>query len=141
MVSPLIRVRDWRGRLRDALAHAGAQPFAWGSHDCLTGLVGPAVLAMTDTDCTFAWRGRYTTILGAARVMNSDGFADLADLIGSVLPEIHPSQAGSGDVAAIPTHDAFGFALGIVTGPTVAVLSPTGLAAMPRAAMTRAFKV
>lgn len=141
MVSQVIRVRDWRSRLTVALDRVAAQPFAWGHADCLLGLVAPVTEALTEADLWAAWRGRYATARGALRVMHGDGFDTLADLAASVLPEVHPSCAGEGDIAAIPTGDGFGYALGVVSGANVIVLSPRGPAALPRAQMTRAFKV
>ena len=141
MVSQVMRRRDWRSRLSAALDQVAAAPFDWGRHDCLTGLLHAVTMAVIDTDCTFMWRGRYRSARGALRVLRNDGFAGLADLAASILPEIHPSAATDGDIAAIPTDDGFGHALGIVIGPQVMVMSPAGLAPVPRDRIDRAFKV
>lgn len=132
---------QWRARLAAALDDLSTQPFVWGSRDCLTGLFQGALGAVTNTDATLAWRGRYRSARGAVRVMRADGHADLASLVSSLLPEIDPDAAQLGDIAAIPSGDSFGYGLGIVTGETITAFGPDGPAHFPRAAMTRAFKV
>lgn len=137
------RLPDWRARLAAEMTIIRATPFAWGEHDCLVGLIGSAVTAMTGEDPVAPWRGRYTTQAGALRVLRRDGFSDLADLAATLLPPLdHPSEARVGDVMAIPSGDAFGHGLGLVDGERVFVLGEAmGLMTVDRASATRAWRV
>ncbi|MET3602184.1 DUF6950 family protein, partial [Martelella mangrovi] len=125
-MNPLVRMDGWRGRFDAACDAMRRTPFSWGDNDCFAGLVGGLSEALIGADIVVPWRGRYTTGVGALRVMRNDGFDNLADLVASVLPEIHISRARVGDVAAIPSNDGFGFTLGIVNGERIFVLRPEG---------------
>ena len=101
-MSALVRMDGWRGRFDAACDGLRAKPFNWGDHDCLVGLVGSLAEALTGADIVSPWRGRYTSAVGALRVLRNDGFADLGDLVASILPEIHISRARIGDVCRDP---------------------------------------
>jgi hypothetical protein len=135
------RLPDWRTRFDAAIDDMKAKPFAWGEHDCGPGLVGRMVLAMTGEDVARRYRGKYRTARGALGVMRRAGFNTLADMAGSVLPEVHPSRARVGDIAAFPADTAFGYALGVVNGERVYVLREDGLGTMDLLSATRAFRV
>ena len=79
--------------------------------------------------------------MGALGVLRNDGFADLGDLVASVLPEIHISRGRIGDVAAIPADDGFGFTLGVVNGERIFVLRPDGFGTVDLLAAGRAFRI
>ncbi|WP_407496855.1 DUF6950 family protein [Pseudooceanicola sp. MF1-13] len=137
----LTRRSDWNARLAAHLSTVDRLPMNWTGSDCLLHLVGRGVEAMTDVDPVAQLRGRYTTARGAVRVMRNEGHATLADAVAAHLPEIHPSRAQAGDIAAIPSDDGFGFALGLVGGSVLHVMAEEGRAVVPRSLMTRAFKV
>jgi hypothetical protein len=141
MIEDLRRVPAWRSRLAAEMERQARAPFVWGRHDCLTGLVHGVFLALTDTDVTFQWRGRYRSAVGAMRVLRHDGFADLGDLAATLAPEIPLARTLPGDIAAVPSGDRFGVALGIAAGGTVIVLGPQGTAALPVADAVRFFAV
>ena len=140
-MSALIRIEGWRARFDAACDAMRRKPFSWGDHDCLVGLVGDSVEALTGADIVSPWRDRYTTGVGALRVLRNDGFADLSDLVATILPEIHISRARLGDIAAIPSHDGFGSALGVVNGERIFVLRPEGFGTVDLFSATRAFRV
>ena len=134
------RLPGWRARLAAAIASANA-PFAWGAHDCCTGLAGPCILALTGVNLAEQFYGKYSTAKGAVRVLNRAGYDDLAALAAAHFQEYaHASQAQIGDIAAFRSEDT-GWALGIVLGERIAVLSPSGYATQSRLAAARAFKV
>lgn len=137
----LTRLPDWRSRLEKALDAITYLPFEWGSHDCGPSLAGRVVYAVTGEDVAAPWRGRYSTRAGALKVMRSAGFDNLGDLVASTLPEIHPSRARVGDLAAFPMDTPFGFALGVVTGERVHVLKAECIGTVGLLQCTRAFKV
>lgn len=136
------RIPGWRSRLEAAIDGIMRAPFDWSrQHDCGVGLCGRAVEAVTGVDVAAPWRGRYRSRAGALAVMHADGFDNLGDLVASILPEIHPSQAKIGDVAAFATETPFGFALGVVNGERVFVLREEGIATMGLLEAARAFRV
>lgn len=76
-------------------------PWAWGSHDCT---IWPAnwVRACGSPDPAEAWRGRYRTAIGAARLVNAAG--GMAELFtaGAAAARLHRTQRIiAGDVGLI----------------------------------------
>jgi hypothetical protein len=96
---------------------------------------------VTGEDLAAAYRGKFTTKGGALRVLKKTGFDSLDDLVASLLPEVHPSQARVGDIATFPMDDAFGCTLGVVNGERVLVLRPEGIGSMELLQAKRAFRV
>lgn len=137
----MMRRKDWRTRFEATIDKLKAEPFTWGS-DCLFGLTVPILEAISDNDPRFtSYAGRYKTAKGALGVMRRAGFENLADLVASELPEIHPSQCRVGDIVAIPTDDDFGFSIGVVNGDRVFVKLQSGLGTRDLLEATRAFQV
>lgn len=62
------RFPDWPARLRAYLEAAARAPLVWGEHDCVLFSLG-AAHAMTGVDAAENIRGKYSTELGAARLM------------------------------------------------------------------------
>ena len=137
----LQRIDGWRARFDAACDDMRRTPFSWGDHDCLVGLVGNLAEALTGEDIVSPWRQRYASGVGALRVLRNDGFADLGGLVATILPEIHISRARLGDVAAIPSDDGFGFALGVVNGERILVLRPSGFGTVDLLSATRGFRI
>ncbi|HEV2502325.1 MAG TPA: hypothetical protein VGV39_04585 [Mesorhizobium sp.] len=141
-MTDLVRLPDWRLRFDAAIDEIRYVPFAWeDQHDCALGLPGRLVCAMTGEDLTTRYRGKYKSARGALGIVRRAGFDNLADMVGSILPEIHPSQATIGDLAAYEMDSAFGYALGVVNGERVFVLRPEGIGTMDLLDAKRAFKV
>lgn len=141
MTSELTRLPDWRRRFEEAIDEIKARPFDWESHECGTGLAGRLAFALTGVDCAAEYRGTYHSAAGAFRVMREAGFDNIGDLVASILPEVHVSEASVGDIAAIPDDSLFGFALGVVNGERIFVLRENGLGTVDLLDATRAFKV
>ncbi|MGL5166629.1 MAG: DUF6950 family protein [Afipia sp.] len=135
------RLPDWRQRLEAAIDDIRRTPFEWGDHDCGPALAGRVVLALTGEDVAAPYRGKYRTASEAVRLIRDAGFADLADLAASIAPEIHPSRARIGDIAAFKMDSALGSALGVVNGERVLVIRPEGIGTMSLLQAHRAFKV
>ena len=135
----LTRYPDWRARLAGYVAASRRRPFAFGAFDCALFAAG-AVEAQTGVDLRRELAGRYTTEVGAARVLRRNGFADPAEVAAKFLPEIAIAQARQGDVAAIRTQA--GVALAVVGGPhLLAARAGSGLIALPLTAAVAAFRV
>lgn len=97
---------------------------------------------MVGVDIGESYRGKYKTAKGAIRVMKrakADNLAQLASKHLSVREA--PSFAQIGDVMAIPTDDEFGYALGILNGERILVVTLNGLDSRDRSEATIAFEV
>lgn len=135
------RQKNWRNRLHEVVEARRRVPFSFESgFDCAI-FVADCIAAMTGEDPAADFRGRYSSDIGAMRVIRNAGFANIADLVSSRLDEIAPVRAQVGDVAFIPDESSFGGALGIVIGEQVACLHVDGIGSVPRNLMTRAFRV
>jgi hypothetical protein len=132
---------DWHSRLNAFIDGVKRQPFDWATMNCGEHFAAGAVMAMTDVDIAAPWRGRYKTAAGAVRAMKRDGFACLGDMAASVLPEVHPSSARLGDIAAVPADGPFGTSLGVVNGEVILVLGEESMGVVPLARATRVFAV
>ncbi|NEI70950.1 hypothetical protein GR212_15305 [Rhizobium lusitanum] len=137
----LTRVDDWRRRFAEEIDRMWRTPFNWDGHDCVVGLAGNMALAITGVDCAAEYRGTYKTAAGALKVMRAAGFENIGDMVASFLPEVHPSLAHVGDIAAIPVESPFGYALGVVNGERIFVLMPNGVGTVDLLDAKRAFKV
>jgi uncharacterized protein DUF6950 len=119
---------DWRARLGDYLATEARTPFLYGTSDCALFAAG-AVNAMTGSDPSAAYRGRYTTLRGGLRILRKDGFHDHVERAAALLTEVSPRRSRVGDIAVMETSD--GPSLGVVQGEWVAVRTMTGLGFVP----------
>lgn len=135
----MTRVRDWPLRLEEVLERYQDGVFAWGERDCFT-LPMDVAAALTGVD-PWASERTYTTEIGAARKLKRLGFSDVADAFAAKLEEIPVTLAQRGDIGTV--SDASGAACGVVVlGTLVAGMSPSaGLTFLPRARLSRAFRV
>jgi len=87
---------DWMVRLDALVCAFRERPFAWGDHDCCT-VAAAVVEACTGADVMGDLRGRYSTALGAARLIEAEGgmAAMLAARLGT---EVAVSMAQAGDI-------------------------------------------
>lgn len=148
----LRRCADWPSRLEQLLAERRHRAFEWGVHDCCL-FAADAVEVMTDVDPAFAFRARYRTRAGAARVLRRHGgFEDLIARLATAfgMAAVAPLQAGRGDVVCFVTPlpkpcsgSVAGLpALGIVAlNGEIAAAGPDGLVFLPLRAATRAWAV
>lgn len=136
------RLDNWRQRYAAEMDRQRQLPFRWGTHDCFLGMVTGAVDALTGADLGRGFRGRYKSERKAAAVLAEDGFASLADLMASLLPEIPPAFARVGDVGVLKSEgEDVGEALCLVDASGVIVMTAEGHGRRPREDMIRAFKV
>lgn len=136
----MIRLPDWHARYVTFISEMRRQPFSWQSaSDCGVAWVGGAIEALTgerviDTP-------KYSTAAGALRFMKRRGVESAADFVGLYLPEIPVCRAYIGDIAAIPDHTPFGFALGIVNGDRIFTRREDGIGTVDLLQAKRAFKI
>tara|TARA_B000000460_G_scaffold249681_1_gene232616 strand:- start:5686 stop:6105 length:420 start_codon:yes stop_codon:yes gene_type:complete len=135
------RLENWRARLSDEMDRQRLTPFAWGGHDCGLGFAGGIVLALTGEDVAEPYRGRYTTMIGAARLLKSEGCDTVGDMLAKHFREIDPAQASVGDLGIVGTPDALGQGICMVDASSLVVMTESGHGRKARSEMIRAFRV
>lgn len=131
---PAPRKDNWRSALIAYVDQQADRPFAYGVNDCLLVTAG-AVEAMTGVDHAADYRGRYTSLSGGKKLVGKSPLRVVADLF----PEIRPSMAGDGDIAAC--RQGKDWAFGVLIGAHFYVQTQAGLGILPRSAACKAFKV
>lgn len=135
----MMRTPNWPLRLTTYLEAARDLPFAWGRHDCATWAFDLRRDLTGGEDVAAQWRGRYTTALGAQRVMRKLGWSDLEamgrDLLGA--PLATPLLAQRGDLVLGGEDPAFG----VCAGARAVFISPAGLVQLPLARCALAWRV
>lgn len=135
------RLAGWRSRLEGVVDEYRLSQLDFGKFDCAI-FCARAIEAITGARVGDPAWWRYGSRRGGAKIMLEAGFTNLADLTASVLPEIHPSQAYIGDIAALESDTEFGYALGVVTGDRIFVVREgAGIGTVDLLAAKRAFKV
>ncbi|KXF92126.1 hypothetical protein AT574_03770 [Phaeobacter inhibens] len=109
------------------LSELRARPLAFrpGRFDCALFAAG-WVKHLTGCDPAEEWRGTYRNLSDGRQRLARAGFSDLSDVVAYHAPQIegwHASQPG--DIAALVEDGET--ALGIIGGPQIHVLTPTGL--------------
>ena len=100
-------------------------PFEWGHHDCCL-FVADAIIELIGTDVAKAFRGKYSTELGAAKALKKYGHGDIKSTLNALLGDAKPPlMAVKGDAVLI-LNDQGEPTLGIVLAG-VWVASPLGL--------------
>ncbi len=96
MMPNATRLTDWQTRLHECITAAQALPFEWGVHDCCL-FAADCVHVITGVDHAASFRGKYSTALGAQRVITERGglVAFLTEQLGE---PVHPALAQTGDV-------------------------------------------
>jgi hypothetical protein len=95
-----MRVAGWERRLRAAVENHIALPSAYGVSDCYL-IADDAVEAVTGKKMFGAAARRYKTPAGAGKQLRKRGFETVEDAFRAKFTEIHPSQAGRGDIGVI----------------------------------------
>lgn len=119
---------------------AAARPFAWGEFDCLLWLAD-WIEAQRGIDLGVNFRGRYSTMLQAARIVrDADGMVSLVDLLTRGSGVRRANVGASGDIAVVSVGgvggEHFGSQAGaILLAGTAVLMCQEGLC-MPRLAET-----
>lgn len=80
----------------------------------------------------------YKSLDEGKRLLRARGYADLAELAASLMPEVSPAEARLGDIAALQAEEDL--ALGIIGGPQIHVLSLSGPSAVSLCQAVRVFR-
>jgi hypothetical protein len=99
-------------------------PFEWGVHDCAL-FAGEHLKALTDFDITHDFVGKYTDAEGAVAALKDAGYDNLLDLCQKNFPEVPVAFVRHGDVVILDGGDT-GYAVAIVLGETIGVVTPNG---------------
>ena len=133
------RIEKWTTILAARLEAVRDLPFAWGRHDCATWAFDLRRDLTGGEDITALWRGRYTTALGAQRIMRKLGWQDIEamgrDLLGA--PLATPLLAQRGDLVLGGEDPAFG----VCAGARAVFISPDGLVQLPLSVCSLAWRV
>lgn len=138
----LQRIPGWRSRLDAVIDECRYTAFDWQKFNCAH-LAQRAVYAITGERLGQSILARARSERTAASAIKRAGSADLADLLATMLPEIHPSQASVGDISAVETDGPIGYSLGVVAGERIFVLGQDfdGLGTVDLLDASRSFKV
>lgn len=129
----------WEARLVNYVRSVSTRKFRPGALDC--GLfAGGAIKAMTRSDPTKPFRGKYRKIEDAMSIAASLGFADHVEYAASLYEEIPVLMAQRGDLAAVSDIDG-NPALGIVQGENIYVMTLQGIALVRLVTANRAFRI
>lgn len=131
-----MRRADWQLRLSAFVRSRAGMPFEWGRNDCCLFTVD-AVQAVTGTDHAAGFRG-YTTVLGAARIVERQGgIRQLA--IDAWGEPVSPLRAGVGDAVLVINEGRE--LLAVCNGTTAIGPGPEGIAVMDMSAAVAAWKI
>lgn len=132
------RENDWDHRLARVTEKHMRLSGEWGATDCLL-TVGEAIEAVTGNDPFAAYRGRYKTERGAARVMRRNGCKDVEAVLARLFQPVGRLLAQRGDVGTVMQGGAL--TAGYVTEYGFAAKGPNGLIFHPVTEIVSAFKV
>lgn len=131
----IARRDDWQSRLDAYLRAAAAAGFVWGSTDCCMNAANAVRDCCVDADPAAGFRGRYTSAVGAVRVLKrtlgaSDRLVErlAARIAGDLgLEEIDPVYAQALDIAFLPVETTPGFdgVLALCEGLSFGVPTPS----------------
>lgn len=100
--------------IQSALRKWMREPFAWGKSDCMLS-VADYLIDAVGVDCGGRFRGRYSTMVGCARVsgFHRDPVRPFADCVAEIpLPETHKPCRGDVGVVQMPDGPVGGICLG-----------------------------
>jgi len=144
----LVRKDHWATRsYHQFLIDNKDKTFEWGSWDCTT-FCANAIEAMTGVDIADEVRGKYTTAIGAMKLIKSlTGGTTVADAVAYCaqkhgLPELEkPKFAKRGDVVVIKNGDDLIAGMVHLNGRHVICVSETGLVRLSIENVQRAWSV
>jgi hypothetical protein len=133
------RPPGWQRRLQALVVARLAEPFAWGSNDCLA-FVADAVQAMHDgRDVLAESRQARSTPRQAHRAVRQAGGL-LAGLARAGLEPVAPSHAVLGDVVLVRPAGRRRERLALCNGPDALAPGPDGLEVIPMADAVMAWR-
>lgn len=132
-----MRINGWEDALASVIEKHASQPLVFGVSDCGQ-LAADAVFAVTGTDVFTDYR-KYKTEVGARRILQKAGCADLSDLFAKFFTPIHPFLAKRGDIGIVEQDG--NICAGVFTGTGFASKAETGIFYLGVDAVKQAFSV
>ena len=87
---------NWQKALSDLIRQRLTTPFAWGEHDCCL-FASDCAVAMAGIDPAEEYRGRYTTEIGAKRILTTT-HGSIEQAFDACFERIEPNSAQRGDL-------------------------------------------
>jgi hypothetical protein len=146
------RHQEWPVLLHDFIEQNRACAFTWGEHDCCL-FTCNAILQITGVEIAADFRGKYSSALGAVRILaKSGGVEGIAASVcaANEFPEVGINFAQRGDAIlvdvnsrgeVVPATLADQNVLGICMGATVAIPGHLGLEFIPLWKCRRAWRI
>ncbi len=136
----LTRLPDWDRRLAKVTARHLQEPSEWGAADCLLKACD-AIEAVTGVDLAKKIRGKYTTELGAAKLLRRKGCDNVEQLLEQYFEPVGRLMAQRGDVVTVEDNGII--AAAFITEYGVAIATPKGTSFRPQTSPTirKAFRV
>lgn len=144
---PLTRDQKWERKLHDYIESKRSAAFAYGSCDCAL-FTCDGIQAMTGTDIAAEFRGKYTTELGAAKVIKQvtggSTVEDVADYVTKQFdmkewPGVLYAQRGDAVIFDMPEGPTLG--LVYLDGRHAVFIGSQGLRRQPVKQCRRAWRV
>lgn len=133
-----VRKPTWEAELNAYLRSKRNEPFAYGSNDCALYIAG-AVEAMTGVDPAAAYRGQYSTELGAVKALKKLGQGTLEATLDATFGPIATGFIGRGDL--VWNGESVGVCIGAEALFVGEEGSTVGLVRIPRREWVRGWKV
>ena len=132
-----MRIKGWEDALAGVIEKHASQPLVFGVSDCGQ-LAADAVFAVTGADVFKDYR-KYKTEVGARRILQKAGCADLSELFSKFFSPVHPFLAKRGDIGIV--EQGGNICAGVFTGTGFACKSETGIFYLGVDAVHQAFSV
>ncbi len=87
---------NWQKELANVIEKAQEVPFFWGKHDCCL-FASNCALAVTGKDPSEKYRGRYTSEIGAKRVLAKE-HGSIESAFDAYFERVDPALAQRGDI-------------------------------------------
>ena len=131
-----MKCEGWEKVLREYIEEAKNATFEWGEHDCCL-FAARYVDAVTGTEHTKEWHGRYRTEAEAYALMATRGMAGPIAIADANLRRKDVARAGRGDIVSFE-----GGAIGICAGRySYFFVESKGLSALPTLKCKNAWEV
>ena len=132
------RLEHWPQALSHMSLEARHTPHEWGTHDCAL-FAANCVEAITGDDLMHDIRGRYSSPVGAARVIKNEGFDSLEEMVASRTEPCAVNECRRGDVVICDGEN--GDFLAVVMGHYAVAPAPEGLVQVSLMHARRGFRV
>ncbi|USD68141.1 hypothetical protein [Vibrio sp. SCSIO 43136] len=121
-----MRKDNWQHLLADVLASAQLRPFAWGENDCCL-FASDCAMAITGIDPAANYRDRYTTEIGAKRVLHKE-HGSIEAAFDACFDRVEPNFAKRGDLVLF--EGALGKTVGVIWASQIWTVGESGVGAV-----------